>query len=41
LRLGDVRVFYEVASNSLTVDIRAIGIKKGNVLYVAGEVVRL
>jgi len=41
LRLGDIRVFYEIEGNSLTVDIRAIGIKKGNALYVAGEVVKL
>jgi mRNA-degrading endonuclease RelE of RelBE toxin-antitoxin system len=41
LRLGDIRVFYEIRKESLVVDIRAIGTKKGNMLYVAGEVVKL
>jgi mRNA-degrading endonuclease RelE of RelBE toxin-antitoxin system len=41
LRIGDIRVFYEIQQGSPTVDIRAIGVKKGNLLYVAGEVVKL
>jgi mRNA-degrading endonuclease RelE of RelBE toxin-antitoxin system len=41
LRVGDIRVFYEIQEDSQIVDVRAIGMKKGNVLYVAGEVVKL
>jgi len=41
LRVGNIRVFYEIEEESLLVDIRAIGIKKGNLLYVAGEVLKL
>src|SRR5947207_10707486 len=41
LRVGDFRVYYDVDEPSNTVLLRAIGIKRGNRLYIAGEEVDL
>jgi len=42
LRIGDLRVFYEVASDEPdTVRILAVGQKRGNKLYIAGKEVKL
>jgi mRNA-degrading endonuclease RelE of RelBE toxin-antitoxin system len=42
LRLGDLRVFYEVdAQEADLVNVLAIGIKRGNRLFVAGEEIRI
>jgi len=42
LRIGDLRVFYEVASDEPdTVRVLAVGRKRGNRLYIAGEEVAL
>ena len=37
LRVGDFRVFYDVEEDQAVVVIAAIGIKKRNKLYIAGE----
>ena len=42
LRVGALRVFYEVdASESDLVNILAIGIKRGNRLFIAGKEIRI
>jgi mRNA-degrading endonuclease RelE of RelBE toxin-antitoxin system len=41
LRIGDLRVYYDVADNPPTVMILAIGIKRGNCVYIGGEGVDL
>ena len=42
LRIGNLRIFYEVAPEEpTTVRILAIGIKKGNRLFIAGEEISL
>jgi len=42
LRIGDLRVFYEVASDEPdTVRILAVGRKRGNKLYIAGKEIAL
>ncbi len=42
LCIGDLRVFYEVASDQLdTVRILAVGQKRGNKLYIAGKEIAL
>ncbi|MGH8603564.1 MAG: type II toxin-antitoxin system RelE family toxin [Gammaproteobacteria bacterium] len=42
LRIGDVRVFYEVAADEPdTVRVLAVGQKKGNTLFVAGKEIKL
>ncbi|MBM3241323.1 hypothetical protein FJZ31_34000 [Candidatus Poribacteria bacterium] len=42
LRIGDLRVFYEVASDEPdTVRILAVGRKRGDKLYIAGKEVAL
>jgi mRNA interferase RelE/StbE len=41
LRLGDVRVFYDVNREEITVDLVAIGVKEHNRLRIGGEEVEL
>jgi mRNA-degrading endonuclease RelE of RelBE toxin-antitoxin system len=42
LRVGELRVFYDVEAGSPgTVTVVAVGRKRGNVLYIAGEEVEL
>ena len=41
LRLGDVRVFYDVARKENTVDVVAVGVKEHNRLRIGGEEVEL
>lgn len=42
LRIGDLRVFYEVAADEPeTVRILAVGQKKGNTLFIAGKEIKL
>jgi mRNA-degrading endonuclease RelE of RelBE toxin-antitoxin system len=42
LRLGDLRVFYEVAADEVaTVQILAVGVKSGNTLTIGGQEVKL
>jgi len=42
LRVGDLRVYYDVEDDPETaVVIRAVGYKKGNVVYIGGEQVEL
>ncbi len=42
LRIGDLRVFYEVAADEPeTVRILAVGQKKGNTLFIAGKEITL
>ena len=37
MRVGDLRVFYNVSEETLSVRIEAIGIKLGNRLFIRGE----
>ncbi|HEY9610906.1 type II toxin-antitoxin system RelE/ParE family toxin [Allocoleopsis sp.] len=41
LRIGDFRVYYDVDEEESIVDIRAVGIKEGNQIRIAGEIVEL
>ncbi|MCL4299997.1 MAG: type II toxin-antitoxin system RelE/ParE family toxin [Anaerolineae bacterium] len=42
LRVGDLRVYYDIEDDpETTVVIRAVGYKKGNVVYISGEQVEL
>jgi len=41
LRVGKYRVFYEVAAETSTVCVGAVGLKVHNVLYIRGEEVAL
>ena len=41
LRIGKYRVFYEVATETSTVCVGAVGLKMHNVLYIRGEEVAL
>lgn len=41
LRIGDFRVYYDVDEEESIVDIRAVGIKEGNQVRIAGEIVEL
>jgi mRNA-degrading endonuclease RelE of RelBE toxin-antitoxin system len=41
LRIGDLRVYYDVMDSPPTVIILAIGIKRGNRVYISGEGVDL
>lgn len=42
LRVGDLRVYYyDIDEEDLVVDIRAVGIKEGNQVLIAGEVIDL
>jgi mRNA-degrading endonuclease RelE of RelBE toxin-antitoxin system len=41
LRLGDLRVFYDVAPDLATVEILAVGLKRGNSLLIGGQEVKL
>ena len=42
LRIGNLRVFYDVTSEDpKTVQILAVGIKRGNQLYIGGKLVKL
>lgn len=41
LRIGELRVFYDVDEKAQTVQIEAIGYKEGNRLYVNGEEYKL
>jgi hypothetical protein len=42
LRLGDLRVFYEVADDdAATVRILAVGLKRGNTVWIGGHEVKL
>jgi mRNA-degrading endonuclease RelE of RelBE toxin-antitoxin system len=41
LRVGDLRVFYEVAEDENEVQVLAVGEKRGNSLWIAGEEVKL
>lgn len=41
LRIGDLRVYYDVTEDSQTVMVVAIGIKRGNRAFIGGREVRL
>jgi mRNA-degrading endonuclease RelE of RelBE toxin-antitoxin system len=41
LRVGDFRVYYDIDEGELVVNIRAIGIKRGNQVSIGGEAVEL
>ncbi|HEY7215181.1 MAG TPA: type II toxin-antitoxin system RelE/ParE family toxin [Thermoanaerobaculia bacterium] len=41
LRVGDLRVFYEVATQENEVHVLAVGQKRGNTVWVGGKEVRL
>ncbi|WP_316430123.1 addiction module toxin RelE [Leptolyngbya sp. NK1-12] len=41
LRIGNLRVYYDVDEQESVVDIRAIGIKEGNQVRIGGEIVEL
>jgi mRNA-degrading endonuclease RelE of RelBE toxin-antitoxin system len=37
LRIGDLRVYYDVTEESQTVTVVAVGIKRGNRVFIGGE----
>ena len=37
LRIGDLRVYYDVTEESQTVTVIAVGIKRGNRVFIGGE----
>jgi mRNA interferase RelE/StbE len=41
LRVGPLRVFYEVDTGTNVVTVLAIGVKRGNQLFIAGEEIQL
>lgn len=41
LRMGNLRVYYDIDTEESIVDIRAVGIKEGNRVIIAGEDVEL
>ncbi|MBD2773561.1 type II toxin-antitoxin system RelE/ParE family toxin [Iningainema sp. BLCCT55] len=41
LRVGDLRVYYDIDEEELVVDIRAVGVKEGNQVLIGGEIVEL
>ncbi len=41
LRIGDLRVFYDVSSGPLIVQVLAVGRKRGNRLFIAGKEVKI
>lgn len=41
LRIGEFRVYYDTDEEESIVDIRAIGIKEGNQIRIAGEIIEL
>lgn len=41
LRIGDLRVYYEVDEKSGVVEVRAVGIKDRNRVYIGGEEIEL
>lgn len=41
LRIDNIRVYYDIEEDEDVVDIRAIGIKEGNQVFIEGKVVEL
>ena len=41
LRIGDFRVYYDVEDEESIVDIRAIGVKEGNLIRIGTEIIEL
>jgi len=41
LRIGNLRVFYDVDETEVFVDVKAIGVKIRNDVFIAGEVFEL
>lgn len=41
LRIGDLRVYYEVDEERRVVEIRAVAVKRGNRVFIGGEEIKL